>query len=171
MITYQPAFDPYHAAFRVLRLSSLLSECEPIERDRFRILDFLLAFPFFIEQVKLKSEDRRFRAVSKKYHYLIPFADLPERSVLFQYMELPHRSAVDTFLRVGILSEDVQNGRISIKKSPDFSLELNQRIQELNDSQSDLMDVLRSFCCDYEFLGSDGLKARTGLMEFRYDSI
>jgi hypothetical protein len=46
-LTYQAAFDPFHAIFRLLRLWSILKR-RPLPHDTVRILDFYLLFPFRI---------------------------------------------------------------------------------------------------------------------------
>jgi hypothetical protein len=171
MITYQPAFDPYHAAFRLLRLRELVSDCDPIERDRLRILDFYLTFPFLLEGVRFRPEDRAFRSVARRYQHLVPFADLPEQIVLFEYMELPHRSAVDTFVNRDWLRQDDRAARVAFNEEAVIPEEVAARAEVANQEQLDLMGVLSAFCERYDFLGADGLKARTGLMEFRYDPI
>ena len=171
MITYQPAFDPYHAAFRLLRLRDSVAKCDPIERDRLRILDFFVSFPFLLEGVRFRPEDRSFRTVAKSYRHLVPFADLPEATLLFEYMELPHRTAVESLVRLEWMMPDEETGRISFNDELTIQAPLAVRVDEINREQSDLMNVLETLACEYEFLGADGLKGRTGLMEYRYDTI
>jgi len=46
---------------------------------------------------------------------------------------------------------------------------IKDRIEQLSELESAIMQLFRIFLADYEFDGVDGLKHRTGLMDFRYD--
>jgi len=47
---------------------------------------------------------------------------------------------------------------------------LGQRVVEINTQEADLLDFLRVLA-SYDLLGPDGLKARSALLEARYDAI
>ncbi len=49
--------------------------------------------------------------------------------------------------------------------------QLAARIEEANAQEPELISFLEILASQYELLGSDGLKARTGLLEYRYDAI
>lgn len=48
--------------------------------------------------------------------------------------------------------------------------ELNTRISEVNESESELQEFLKILVTEYPLLGRDGLKDRSGLLEYRYDA-
>jgi hypothetical protein len=48
---------------------------------------------------------------------------------------------------------------------------LSERITEANRVDGELESFLGTLISDYELMGPSGLKARTGLMEHRYDAI
>ena len=49
--------------------------------------------------------------------------------------------------------------------------ELAARAAQANEADQSLIEFLAVFATEYEFLGDNGIKARSGLMEFRYDAI
>jgi hypothetical protein len=48
-LTYNEAFDPYHAVFRFLRLHLACDISAKLPFDTLRILDFYLLFPFRLQ--------------------------------------------------------------------------------------------------------------------------
>jgi hypothetical protein len=48
---------------------------------------------------------------------------------------------------------------------------LGTRIAELNDRDAALLEFFGVLLADYSLFGKDGLKDRTGLLEYRYDAI
>src|SRR5262245_31866200 len=77
-LTFQPAFDPYHAVFRALRLRPLATKEHSLHRDHMRILDFYLLFPFRIDGIRLRREDRKYRRLATEYERSRPYGEQPE---------------------------------------------------------------------------------------------
>ena len=59
MLSYHPALDPYHTAFRNVRVFMLARR--PIEYDRLRLLDLYLLFPEFVRDTRLPRSARAWR--------------------------------------------------------------------------------------------------------------
>ena len=170
-LTYNEAFDPYHAAFRFMRLRVGCELTGRTHLDMFRILDFYLLFPFRIQNMSFFSTDRKWRSVSKSYEKLRPYGELPEDVSIFSKMEPFQRAAVTSLVQAGVLSSEAWlNNQIEFL-SIDFPSELRERCVELNESMPDVIEILCSIRERYPLLGHSGLKARTGLLEYRYDSI
>src|SRR5260221_12212619 len=77
-ITFQPAFDPFHSIFRLLRLSPIIERYGPLHRDHLRILDFYLLFPFRIGDIRLTPQHRKFKKLAADYATAKPYGDQPE---------------------------------------------------------------------------------------------
>ena len=71
--------------------------------------------------------------------------------------------AAQRYIDDGAFSNDAFDKKISD--------EILSRVHELNSSQADLVDFLTVLAEGYELSGPSGLKARTELMEYRYDAI
>lgn len=170
-LVYQPAFDPHNTAFRLLRLRNGVAFTNPIPFEGIRILDFFLLFPFLIGDVKLKQKDRKFRALAKNYNYLRPYARMPESSQLLERMR-PFQLAAAKRL-AGSEFLDADSWKEGVFATTDVALppQLKEAVSNANAEQSDLLDMLSEFANGYPLSGPDGLKARSGLLEFRYDTV
>jgi hypothetical protein len=170
-LTFEPALDPLHAVFRFLRLKDTLSTTSRAHRDLARILDFYLLFPFRIEGIRLAPQDRKYKWLSKFYSSIMPYGQQPEDRILFSRMEPMQIAALDTLASRGfILPEDWRLGEV---KSTDLEppLPIVERIRATNEADAALLEFLSALAVNYPLTGRDGLKDRTGLMEYRYDAV
>ena len=113
-ISYQPAFDPFHAVFRFLRMHSILVEQKSLYFDQLRILDFFLLFPFRIGRIRFKTQHRRFRRLADEYLDRKPYGELPDDRLLFGRMEPFHVAALQSLRSHGYLekSDDLMLVRV-----------------------------------------------------------
>lgn len=171
MLAYQPAFDPYHTIFRMLRLLSALDRSGAIELDKFRILDFYVAFPFLAADISFKQGQTRLRKVARKYDYLRPYGGMPDGRDLFLQMLPIQKMACETLVLHQYLDhESYRQGMIERGENlPEPGID--NRIYEINSQQEDFIELLQIICRDYSLLGENGLKRRTKLMEHRYDAV
>lgn len=170
-LTYNEAFDPYHTAFRLLRLDSTCNFGEPVHFDLIRILDFYLLFPFRLQSIRLFSADTEWRRISKAYLKLSPYGDLPEDVNLFSRMEHFQRAALTSLANSGVISKTEWERNEVKYLSSRVPEEMHQRFKELNKSMPDVVEILCAIKEKYPLLGRDGLKDRTGLLEYRYDAV
>lgn len=170
-IAYQEALDPYHSLFRLLRIGRILGTENTLVIDTVRIIDFYLLFPFRIQGFRFKPEHRSYRAMSKRYETLKPYGDFPGDRAVFGRMEPIQNASLATAARKGLLDADAWE-RESIMFTP-FNLpaEFEERIDLLNDQQADVAEFFRILTTDYAVMGKDGIKARSDLLEHRYDSV
>jgi len=170
-LTYNEAFDPYHATFRFLRLNLGCKFSTGVHFDMFRILDFYLLFPFNIQKMALLSEDKAWRGISKKYDNKRPYGELPDDASIFSKMEPFQRAAATSLATAGILSRDAwSENEIKFNKT-EIPAGLKARCHDLNTSMQDVIEILCAMKDRYPLLGRNGIKDRSGLLEFRYDSI
>jgi len=171
MLTFQPAFDPFHAIFRLLRLLPVFLSCEPVEREKARILDFYLAFPFLVGAIGFKRGHSGFRKVAKNYDHLRPYGGIPDDRELLLRMAPAQNMAAETLVSRGIVNPDAYARGYILPGDVVPPEDLALRTEQLNIEQDDLIALLRTLCADYPLLGADGLKQRTGLLEHRYDAV
>lgn len=170
-LSYQPSLDPFHSAFRFLRLRPILSTHHVVPLDQARVLDFYLAFPFRIHDIRLKKEHLSFRKVASAYEAAKPYGNQPQDRSLFERMRPIQIAALSALAAKSFISGEEWMRQIVCPTSTPLPSTLAKRIEQLNARDSSLLDVLRSLVTSYEFLGANGLKARSGLLEFRYDSL
>jgi hypothetical protein len=170
-LTYEPAFDPFNAVFRLARLTPLISEAGALDEDYVRILDFYQLFPFRIDEIKLKLKDRKYKKLATKYDSTKPYGQFPSGPDVFQRMKPAQVAALDTFATgEWIKEESLHRGMIEPtgKRLPE---RVWKKALEANEQQEDLVAFLKLLASEYDLLGLHGLKARTGLLEYRYDAV
>jgi hypothetical protein len=170
-LVFQPALDPFHAVFRFLRLWPISKAVGSLLIDHVRILDFYLLFPFRIRAIRLAPDHQHFKKLAETYGHLTPYGEQPDASLLFERMRPMQLAALETMATENYLDEEAFLGgtfQATDQKIPEGVL---SRIQELNADQADLMIFLQVLAKDYLLSGQNGLKARTELMEYRYDAV
>jgi hypothetical protein len=170
-LTYEPALDPFHAVYRVLRLRSIIANCGPLPRDHVRILDFYQLFPFCIDHIRLARQHRRFRKLASDYKAAAPYGDQPEDRILFNRMEPMQIAALETLATHGLIDPEQWNiGEVRTTESR-IPEALAGRIEAANEHDRELHAFLSVLASEYNLTGVNGLKDRTGLMEYRHDAV
>ena len=167
-LSFEPAYDAYHTIFRVNRLLPL-AKASPIEHDKLRIMDFYLCFPALIDQLRLKSEDRRFRRLAQSQRP--SYAGRPEGRLAFNRMQPTQAAAVQTLALSGHLSSRALELGWVEASGKEIPADLARRIDSLNREESELIEFLGRLATDYPLSGVNGLKHRSALMEYRYDAV
>ena len=162
VLSYHPALDPYHTAFRSLRVFNLARN--PIEYDRLRLLDLYLLFPEFAGDIRLPPSARAWR--NKLLHGGNKYWSTCDKMLLLQQMTPIHKCALSLLESTGLVVEDPVSRLWSVLTDQHAivtsAVERNQREEEIVGFLSEVLLPL-------ELTGPQGLKARTGLMEWRYD--
>lgn len=168
MLIYHPAFDPYHCAFRGMRILNAVGGLE-IEVDGFRMADFYMLFPGLITEIRLPRAllkwRSRFSGLANPYHFSGDQRMVFERMRDFQLMALRALASRDI-----IDKRKFENG-IVIKGEGEYSKQLRDLIEKTNTREEDLVHFLAGLLVEIQLKGNDGLKARSGLMEHRYDVV
>ncbi|WP_278717349.1 MULTISPECIES: ABC-three component system middle component 5 [Bacteroides] len=170
MIIYHPAFDLYHTVYRMLQLLIHLKSYETIEVERLRIWDFYMLFPEKISTIKLKREEKDIKDLIRTF---IPPKNNPYEKVydnrkMFEKIKPYQMAALKSLASYGIINKDyLVNNHIS----PLANLSENQFlcIGELSSREKNAMALLTSHFYQMSLFGANGLKDRSGLMEYKYD--
>jgi hypothetical protein len=170
-LTYNEALDPYHAAFRFIRLNIACQLHKRMPLDTLRILDFYLLFPFRLQAIRLHSEDTSWRKISRSYGDRAPYGAMPDDNSIFARMELFQRAAAASLVQSGHLSAEAWETNEVAFTAVELPTLLATRCSALNAHMADIMNILCQIKARYTLGGRDGLKDRTGLLEYRYDSV
>ncbi len=168
-LSYHPAFDAFHSIFRFLRLKRRLA-AEVLEVEKLRILDYYLMFPWRASGVRLAPRDSFVRALAKRLEGERDYATLPTGELLLERMKPSQTAALQTMAQDGLLDlAQLRNGTVQFtgKSIPD---EIASLIESRNGEEEDRLKIVNSLN-EYPLLGRDGLKARTALLEHRYDTL
>ncbi len=171
-LSYQPAFDPYNAIFRTLQLREGGWLDKTIPYDALRIADFFLLFPLFLQDkdVRFRPEHRSFRRLGKDYLASKPYSRLPDKRTLFRRIEPFQVAAIGSLVHSGFVDAKNWKQRQIISTKAEPPSKLIARVKEENSANAELIDAILKLLQDYPLTGRNGLKHRTGLLEYRYDA-
>ena len=166
MLTYHPAYDVNHCAYRLLLLLENIHS-KKIKWNLLKIIDFYVLFPSLLKQISLPAE---YRGV-KKYLKGIPDAyesiSNPAR-LMFELNNIQTAGLSSLIAKSLVSKEEYVSDIISRTQTP-IPLELNNKILADKLSDEGWFIFLTNEFHKIEFNGQKGLKFRTGLMEYKYD--
>ena len=170
-LSYQPAFDAFHSVFRILRALPYVQSVGGLPRDHVRILDFYMLYPFRIAAVRLMPQHRRFKKFETSYENRKPYGEQPDDVVMFSRMRPIQFTAMETLAEKLIIDPtEWQNDQV-IPTGAGLPEELAARVEAANTNEAALADLITVLSREYSLYGQNGLKNRTGLLEYRYDAV
>lgn len=167
-LAYQPAYDSYHTIFRILRLLTAIGT-KSVQVEQIRILDFYLAFPHFLTSVAGYARQTKIFSNSKRSIY----EEIPTKESLFTNMTPIQDAAIQTLcLENLVLLDDpfLMQAKVELRSS-NVPTELSNVIVERNNAERSLIEFLTGTLLGIPLAGPNGLKHRTGLMEYRNDYV
>jgi ABC-three component (ABC-3C) system Middle Component 5 len=170
-LSYQAAFDPFHAMYRDLRILNAIGPLKPLFVDQVRILDFYLLFPFKISAIRLIPQHRRFRGLADDYENAQPYGSQPDNAQIFARMKPIQIAALESLAEKQIIdAAELKNGNV-VRTEISLPPALVARVSSANVREPKLMEAISALGSEYPLLGQNGLKDRTGLLEYRYDAV
>lgn len=171
MITYNPAFDLYHSIFRMAHILLKMDNTRPVEVERVRIWDFYLLYPVQLNHVSLKIEEDEIREARKLLKLKETSYDYKgDIRKLFEWIKPFQVSALGCLVSCGILNKDLfEEGRIRV----DDTEALNRFVEKAGDislHERNILKFLHFLFSDMPLTGTYGMKARTKLLESKYDA-
>lgn len=165
MLVYHPAYDAYHCVFRSLQIVRAVNV---IELTKLRILDFYFCFPSELKRIRLPSEHSEARKIAKEaqneYHGPVSMQQT------FRDMEHIQLAALRTLAASRLLdTAEFETGLIRRTKI-DIPSGLQAALDKAAEENRAVLDYITQKLCEIPLLGENGLKHRTGLMEYRYDN-
>jgi hypothetical protein len=167
MLVYHPAFDIYNCIFRMLQLLSYTKE-EEIAFDKLRIWDFYLTFPSQVSEISFPADlkhlkEKIFRDESN------PYEELSDPKGIFDRMQPYQLSAVKCLASYGFV-DSRQLAKNKVKKTgKQIPEELLAQLNNPSVKNKNTIKLVTSDFVNLPLLGKEGLKARTRLLDFKYD--
>ena len=172
MIIYNQAFDLYHTVYRMLQLLTHFESSEYVEIDRLRIWDFYLLFPSKIYELKPKRNEKDLKEKLKQFTIKKnnPYERVYNDRIVLEKIKPYQISALNCLVSYGIIDKDLLLlDRISII-SREILKDYSDKFEELSAREKNLITILISDFYQIDMPGKDGLKAKTNLMESKYDA-
>ncbi|WP_372482892.1 ABC-three component system middle component 5 [Elizabethkingia anophelis] len=172
MIVYQPAFDLYHAIYRIVNILGYFNRDESIEIERLRIWDYYFLFPNKMKNIRLKQDEKDVRIYINTYivRQQNPYEEILNDRKMFERIRPYQMSALKYLASIGLINKDyLDNNRIT-KISKEILDELSKITNELTIQEKNTIRLLTSHFYFVPIYGKDGLKDRTNLLESKYDA-
>ncbi|MDI1275566.1 ABC-three component system middle component 5 [Polaromonas sp.] len=165
MLIYHPAFDAYHCVFRMLKV---LAKVPTLEFAKLRILDFYLCFPAEVSDIQIPREQVGIKKAAKEIRneYRGPVSV----SRTFRDMEAIHLAAARLLASSRFLDPTSLENGIIVRTETPLPEALDKKLQEEVFLEGSVPDYIVSRMSQIPLTGMNGLKQRTGLMEYRYDA-
>jgi hypothetical protein len=167
MLLYHPAFDIYHCCFRLLRLLNSLPH-ESHEIEKIRILDLYLLLPTLLQKVAFPHTAKKYKPYIKNLE--IPYENIENPYKLLIQLEPIQRSALRHLASCNIIDPNSLIKEKVLKTDAPIPQDILNKIEQSDSEMPDLIGLLTGPLFDMEFYGDTGLKARSRLMEYKYDA-
>lgn len=166
MLIYHPAYDAYHCIFRALLITNAI---KILEAPKLRILDFFMCFPAELHRVRLPKEHLEARrvAVTLKNEYHGPVS----MKQAFRDMEHIQLAAFRTLAASQLFDPGELASGLVRRTDAAVPTDLIDRLAIASQAQGAILSYITKKLADLPLQGIDGLKHRTGLMEYRYDNV
>jgi hypothetical protein len=166
-LAYQPAYDPFHAILRMIRLADTIPK---LGVEQARIADFYLSFPSRLAEVTFPRGMRgRLRPALEQAP--ASYGTSPAKDAVMRRMRPIQDAAMQTLLGNGTLDRDAFDAGAIALDAMAVSERLLGRARALNTGQVNLVGLIRDLIGAVPLEGENGLKHRTGLGEHRYDAV
>lgn len=172
MILYNNAFDLYHAIFRLLHLLNKVASSKRTEVDRLRIWDFYLLFPSQIFSIKPKKNEKELKELLKNLNIKKdnPYQKVYDQRKTLEKVKPYQMAALSCLASYKIIDkESLSEGVVSIT-SQEILEKYVRSIGDLSMRELNIITIVTSVFYDISLTGEGGLKARTNLIESKYDS-
>lgn len=170
-ISYSAAQDPFHAVFRIFCL--LDGNGKTIyELDRILIYDFFVCFPWMVAEIEGVTKIPGFVKERNSVRRLYPQNDyekIPEKRIMFKRMRPAQLAALNSFCSFGYLSPIEFRAEIVERLDKAMQDTLAVAVSQHLEKNRVLFGFIKSFLDPLPLSGAMGLKAKSGLEEFRYD--
>lgn len=167
MLMYHPAFDASHCLYRIVSILHATSDTQ-ISWQLLRILDFYYLFPSQLKNIKpWPKEIGKLKAQVMK----IPdqFEDLTNPARTFFELETFQKTAALELIAKGVLSKSSFDKGIMELESDSLPSAYTALLDTDDFLKSDAFEVITKGLPSTKLSGPNGLKFRSGLMEYIYD--
>lgn len=164
MIIYHPFKDAHHCMYRLL--SILLTQDIYINKSKLFLIDFYYLFPSQMKDIRCWPRKNSFdynyiQSLPQQYETIIN-----PRRIFFELQDIQKNTIVHLLAKNIILeSEDKKSIKLNQNKLPSFLLKF---IDDDSFRETKIFEILGKLLT-MEINGRNGLKERSGLMEYLYD--
>lgn len=164
MLIYHPTFDAYHCMFRMLAIANSVIQ---VEIDKARLLDFYLLFPSTVASIRLPASSRDARKLAKSMANV--YHDPVNPATTFREMRYIQEASLKCIAASGLIDGELFEAGFLSRTNVKMPMKLHQKVEEFLTGRQPVADIVLNELAAIPLFGNDGLKHRTGLMEYKYD--
>jgi len=165
MLLYHPLYDAYNCVFRMLQLLEARPD-RVYQIDQLRIMDFYMVFPSLINQIQFPRSGLKYK---KLFKTVTSYEDKSSPKMLLLRAK-PYQMLAFKYLQgLGLVEGESMVSGIVKRTSKVLPKDLEDAITDKAVVMKEQIDCLVEVLAKLEMSGKNGLKARTDLMEYRYD--
>ncbi|TMN71708.1 hypothetical protein CWB85_09785 [Pseudoalteromonas sp. S1727] len=166
MLLYHPLTDVNHCMYRLLNLTLHIEG--DIQFEKLRVVDFYYLFPHLLNEIKPWPTD------IKKFKKFLPsnkksFEHISNKKKVFFELNSIQKQAIAILVSKDLINIDkIKNGVVSLNKEK-LPEAIYNELGKDSFSKSDCFSILTDALINSNWNGKNGLKLKTGLLEYRYD--
>ena len=173
-LSYSASYDPYNTVFRMLCILNGAPK-KSMLKETMRIADFFVCFPMRLSELRPPNSVvgmRKRKNAALREEVRPNFELLPSSDVLFERMEVFQEAAISALQSKGYVNIISTGASKLVCMQPEaLSDRLTSEVNDFVSRHKNLMELVSMDFPRIELHGSDGLKARTGLGEWQYDTV
>lgn len=172
-ISYSAAQDPFHAVFRTFCLLDG-NNVSAHDLERLLIYDFFVCFPWMVSEIekvtKIPGFVKELNQVRREYRQN-SYEQIPEKRIMFKRMRPAQMAALNSLCSYGFLSPVEFEQEKIVRTAKEIPPTIAAKVKRQVTANAVLFGFVKNFLDLLPITGVSGLKAKTGLEEYRYDYI
>lgn len=168
-ITYLPANDAFHAAFRMFVLFPE-QQSKTCPHESTLILDFYVCFPTLISEFRSPKPLLKMHNALKRQYLPNTYQITPNHSIMFHRMRSAQTAALSSLQAYGFFDPNAFKGGIVARTAKELPERIGDIVETHRRQNAQLIAFLDELK-DMTLYGPTGLRARSGLGEYRYDNV
>ena len=166
MLIYHPAVDHHHCCYRLIRLLNTIGK--PLSEQTLMLCDFFSLFPGQMKHIQAwpranSKSARTIKSIPDEFEEL-----LNTKRVFFQLKDV-QKAAISNLFAKDLLRTDSNNPNAYSLNTENVPNEIKEAINRDWFITSDPYRLITNDLSKFELFGKNGLKSKSGLMEFLYD--
>lgn len=168
MLIYDPTYDPYHCALRILAILSN-STRSVWEIELVQIANYFLVYPSKVSDIRLPTQYRAIRKNSKSLSS--PYRNPIGIKASYERTRPVFQAAVAALAANGYIDTDHLKGGTLVPRNDAIPEKLKIAVENFLNRNSEVKKFIIEDLVSIPLTGADGLKHRSHLAEYRYDIV
>lgn len=168
MLVYHPAFDLYNCMFRILLILENI-KIKEVELEKVLIWDYYVTFPYKITEFKFTRDSVSYRKIFRSIN-VNPYDIVEDDKKVFYRMRSYQLSALRSLVSYGLI-DPILLSKAKVKRTDkEIPNGIVEQFNKVPVRIKNVIELISSPFSNLPLYGDSGFKARTKLLEYRYDT-